>query len=71
MRYYDQMPEERQKEGVLAKPQKEEVDQMVLYEFATLANRLGFQTQQICDLMKQSPDLTIARAAFLKAGKLD
>ncbi|KAH3103682.1 hypothetical protein KXW11_006759 [Aspergillus fumigatus] len=38
---------------------------------AALAQKLGFQTLQIKEILKQSPDRQIARATLLKARKLD
>ncbi|KAH2439507.1 hypothetical protein KXW63_001486, partial [Aspergillus fumigatus] len=46
-------------------------DESVIHDMAALAQKLGFQTLQIKEILKQSPDRQIARATLLKARKLD
>ncbi|KAH6675916.1 hypothetical protein B0J14DRAFT_587589, partial [Halenospora varia] len=46
-------------------------DEVVLSDFAALADRLGFQSDQISALKQRSSDREIARAALLNARKLD
>jgi hypothetical protein len=45
----------------LAKPKNGEANETVLYEFASLAKRLGIETEEIHDLVQHDPDKQIAR----------
>jgi Protein of unknown function (DUF3723) len=73
MRHYREMPAEAKKKGkdLLAKAEVKRVDEKVLSEFASLANRLGVQSNDIRVLMQQSSNRQIARTALLKARKPD
>ncbi|KAH3544594.1 hypothetical protein KXW20_008647, partial [Aspergillus fumigatus] len=46
-------------------------DESIIHDMAALAQKLGFQTLQIKEILKQSPDQQITRATLLKARKLD
>ena len=68
MRHYLKMIKEpKNKDGVVKSCEK--ADQKVLYDMAILAHKVGFRSEQIADLLKQSPDRQIAREALLKARK--
>ncbi|KAJ5646732.1 hypothetical protein N7490_003104 [Penicillium lividum] len=71
MRHYPRLSKKQQKKGRIAKPQRETVDDMILYDMAVLAKRLGFQSPEIEQLIQQSPDRQIARDALLKARRPD
>jgi hypothetical protein len=71
MRDFNQVPAEPKRKNLLANPARKEADENVLYEFATLAYRLGFESDQIYSLTRRSPDREIARNALLKARKPD
>ncbi|KAJ5988270.1 hypothetical protein N7481_003480 [Penicillium waksmanii] len=71
MRHYPRLSKKQQKKGHIAKPQRETVDDMILYDMAVLAKRLGFQSPEIEQLIQQSPDRQIARDALLKARRPD
>ncbi|KFA78489.1 hypothetical protein S40288_10292 [Stachybotrys chartarum IBT 40288] len=45
----------------LANPKNGEANETVLYEFASLADKLGLETQEIHDLVEHDPDEKIAR----------
>lgn len=70
MRHYPKLSKKRQKKDHVAKPNRE-VDQMILYDMAVLAGRLGFKSPQIEELIQQSPDREIARDALLMARRPD
>ena len=71
MRHYRDMPTEarKMKKDLLAKPGVEKADEQVLSEFAALADRLGFESDEIRALKQRSSDREIARNALLKARK--
>ncbi|OJD11086.1 hypothetical protein AJ78_08071 [Emergomyces pasteurianus Ep9510] len=70
MRHYPSMPADpKNDDDLLAKPNRAKADECVVYEMAELAHRLGFCSTEITELMNQSPDRQIARAALLKARK--
>jgi hypothetical protein len=73
MRHFREMPAERKKrkKDLLAKAGCGKADEMVLHEFAALADQLGFVSEEINDLTKRSSDWEIARSALLKARKPD
>jgi hypothetical protein len=71
MRIHPQMPPEPKRKNLKANHAHERADEVVLYEFADLAYRLGFKSEQIRSLMGRSPDREIARNALLKARKPD
>jgi hypothetical protein len=60
-----------QKKDPTAKPTREVVEPMILYDMAVLAKRLGFQSPQIEQLIEQSPDRRVAREALLRARRPD
>lgn len=55
----------------MAKPSYEKAGETVLYDMAILAQKLGFNSPQINQLIEWSPNRQIARAALLKARKPD
>ncbi len=71
MRHHCEMPAEAKKKGkdLLAKAGAGGADEEVLFEFAALANRLGFRSDNIRALMQSSSDRQIARSALLRARK--
>ena len=73
MRHYTQLPAEtkKTKKELLAKAGSATADEVILHEFAALADRLGFTSSQIDDLRMLSPDREIARMALLKARRRD
>lgn len=66
MRNYLEMPSQKEEDNLLAKP-RSEPNEYILYEFASLAYRLGFESKQIHCLIQRSADEEIARKALLKA----
>ncbi|KAJ5152435.1 hypothetical protein N7492_009715 [Penicillium capsulatum] len=71
MCHYPKLSQRPQKKDLTAKTTREVVEPMVLYDMAILAKRLGFQSPQIEQLIRQSPDRKIARDALLKARRPD
>lgn len=75
MRHYPEMAKDVQSGTLKASPTRAKArakaDESVIYDMAALARKLGFQTTQIEEILKQSPDRQIARAALLKARKPD
>ncbi|KAJ5766653.1 uncharacterized protein N7511_004269 [Penicillium nucicola] len=71
MRHYPKLSKKPQKKDSTAKPNRDVVDPMILYEMAVLAKRLGFQSPQIEELIQQSPDRQIAQDALLRARRPD
>lgn len=71
MRHYPKLSKQPQKTDVMAKPTREVVEPMVLYDMAVLAKRLGFQSPQIEQLIQQSPDREIAQDALVRARQPD
>ncbi|KAI2835487.1 hypothetical protein CBS11350_10013 [Aspergillus niger] len=69
MRHYPQMPREQSSDDLVAKPGHEKADEMILHDMAVLAQRLGFDSPHIQDLMQRSPDRQMARDILLKARK--
>ena len=57
----------KKKKDLLAKVGGGEADETVLCEFAALAYRLGFESDEVCALKQRSLDREIARSALLKA----
>ena len=66
MRHYLKMAKEPENQDDVVKAW-EKADPRILYDLAVLARRLGFQSDRIKSLLKQSPDRQIAREALLKA----
>ena len=63
------LPAERQKnKELLAKPRKK-ADETVLFAFASLASRLGFESEEIRSILRQSPDQQVARRTLLTVRK--
>ena len=71
MRHYPNLAKEPTSDDRVAKPSCEKADETALYDMAVLAQKLGFDSRQITNLINQSPDRQIARAALLKARKPD
>ncbi|KAH7108733.1 hypothetical protein B0J11DRAFT_390979, partial [Dendryphion nanum] len=71
MRHYRDMPPDSKKKekDLLAKVECYGADETVLYEFAALADRLGFASREIDHLKRRSSDRETARNALLKARK--
>jgi len=68
-REYKDIPAVRKRK--LAKPRTGEANELVLYEFASLANRLGFETKEIQDILQQDPIQEIARRFLTTARSQD
>lgn len=71
MRHYENLAKEPKRANLVAKPGCEKADETALYDMAVLAQKLGFDSPQITELINQSPDRQIARAVLLKARKPD
>ncbi|KAJ5917587.1 hypothetical protein N7466_011141 [Penicillium verhagenii] len=71
MRHYPSVSKMTQKKDPKARSNREVVDPMILFDMAVLAKTLGFQSPQIEQLVKQSPDRQIARDALLRARRTD
>ncbi|CRG91095.1 Titin [Talaromyces islandicus] len=71
MRHYPQLAKETQNDDLLAKPDNEKADGAVVYEMAILAQKLGFQSTAIDEIINGSPDWQIARDCLLQARKPD
>lgn len=71
MRHYPQIPREQSSDDLVAKPGHEKADEMVLHDMAVLAQRLGFDSPHIQNLIRESPDRQMARDILLKARKPD
>jgi hypothetical protein len=71
MRHYPQIPREQSSDDIVAKPGHEKADEMILHDMAVLAQRLGFDSPHIQNLIQQSPDRQMARDILLKARKPD
>lgn len=70
MRHYREIPKEA-KRKLLAKVAVERADENILSALAVLANRVGFESEEIYDLKQRSSDNDIARNALLKARRPD
>jgi hypothetical protein len=55
----------------VAKSGHEKADEMILHDMAVLAQRLGFDSPHIQNLIQRSPDRQMAREVLLKARKPD
>ncbi|TPX24577.1 hypothetical protein DIZ76_010008 [Coccidioides immitis] len=64
------MPPVSKKDNLLMKPSYDSNETMI-YEMAALAQQLNFDSTPIKELIEQSPDQQIARAAALKARRPD
>ncbi|GAB1210488.1 hypothetical protein APSETT445_009282 [Aspergillus pseudonomiae] len=69
LREYLERPAEPKKK--LAGPRNGQVNEKVLFEFASLAHKPGFRSERIQDLLQQDPDREIARRLLLTAQKSD
>ncbi|KAF9883067.1 hypothetical protein FE257_004124 [Aspergillus nanangensis] len=67
IRHYLKLGKEPEDDNLIAKQSCEEADQRCLRDMALLARKLGFRSPKIENLINQSPDHQIARAALLKA----
>ena len=68
--YLDVPPEPQKNKRLLAKPRKK-VDETVLFDIASFASRLGFESEEIRRILRQSPDREVARGTLLTARKPD
>ncbi|KGQ02690.1 hypothetical protein BBAD15_g12095 [Beauveria bassiana D1-5] len=68
-RHFEDMPPER--EQIVAGYKLAGVDEMVLFDFALFAHKLGFRTTEIEKLLRDNPDRQIARRLLLTARKPD
>jgi hypothetical protein len=65
-RQYKELPADMQKSDLLALP-RTQADQASLHEFASLASRLGFESDKIRDILKTPSDRSIAEHALFRA----
>jgi hypothetical protein len=66
MRDYLEMPPDNDDDTLVAKP-RSQPHERIAYGFASLAYRLGFESEEIRNQIQRSPDEEIARKALLKA----
>jgi hypothetical protein len=71
MRHYPGVPRDSKKKNLLAKAGVERADEKVLSELAALADRVGFESNEIQALKQRLSDREIAYNALLKARKPD
>ncbi|BCR83589.1 uncharacterized protein ACHE_10991S [Aspergillus chevalieri] len=71
MRWYPEMAKDEQSHTLKAKPTRARADENSIHDMAVLARKLGFRSEHIKNILKQSPDRQIAQAALLKARKPD
>lgn len=64
-RHFEDMPPER--EQIVAGYKPAGVDEMVLFDFALFAHKLGFRTTEIKKLLQGNPDRQIARRLLMMA----
>lgn len=69
MRHYSEMAKDATSKKVVAKVIRGKADEVVLHNMATLAQKLGFSSLRVTELLNRSPDRGIAREALLKARK--
>ncbi|KAH8689289.1 hypothetical protein BGW36DRAFT_401698 [Talaromyces proteolyticus] len=67
MRHYPMMPKASESNDLLAAARYEDADERIIHNMAKLATRLGFASPLIDQILQQSPDRHLARAALLKA----
>ncbi|KAK1656994.1 hypothetical protein BDP55DRAFT_43322 [Colletotrichum godetiae] len=65
-REFRELPTEVKKKDTLAKA-RGRADETTLFQFASLANRLGFESNEISNIMKASPDIEVAKRLLLSA----
>ncbi|KAI7972761.1 hypothetical protein EIK77_000817 [Talaromyces pinophilus] len=61
------MPKASESNDPLATARCEDADERIIHNMANLATRLGFASPRIDQILQQSPDRHLARAALLKA----
>ena len=69
MRHYPSMTKDPESNNLLTRPANEKADETVVYEMAVLAQKLGFTSPDIQEIINQSPDRQIAADCLLKARK--
>jgi hypothetical protein len=69
MRHYPSMSKDPESDDLLTRPANEKADETVVYEMAVLAQKLGFTSAGIEEIIIQSPDRQIAVDCLLKARK--
>ncbi|EED23183.1 conserved hypothetical protein [Talaromyces stipitatus ATCC 10500] len=69
MRHYPSMSKDPESDDLLTRPASEKADETVVYEMAVLAQKLGFMSAGIKEIIDQSPDRQIAVDCLLKARK--
>lgn len=69
MRHYPSMSKDPESNDLLTRPASEKADETVVYEMAVLAQKLGFMSAGIEEIIDQSPDRQIAVDCLLKARK--
>ena len=68
MRHYPEMAKKSTSKKVVAKASGK-ADEVVLYNMAALAQKIGFSSTRVTELLDCAPDRQIAREALLKARK--
>ena len=71
MRYYPSMAKDPESDNLLAKAGPEKADETVVYDMAVLAQKLGFTSPLVREIINRSPDRQIAQDCLLKARKPD
>ncbi|KZL65378.1 hypothetical protein CT0861_10703 [Colletotrichum tofieldiae] len=67
-REFRELPADVKKKDVLAKARRK-ADEITLFEFASLANRLGFESDDLSNIMRASPYFEVAKRLLLSARK--
>merc|ERR1712025_479774 len=68
LRVYQELPADPRKKDLLAKA-RATADDTTLYELASLAHRIGFESDRIAEILSNTPDRQIAERALLAARK--
>lgn len=68
-RHFEDMPDEQRR--IVAGPKAGEVDEMVLFDFALLAHKLGFRGTGIKEILEADPERQIAHRLLMTARKPD
>uniref|UniRef100_A0A093VHN0 Calponin likey domain-containing protein n=1 Tax=Talaromyces marneffei PM1 TaxID=1077442 RepID=A0A093VHN0_TALMA len=69
MRHYPSMSKDPESDDLLTRPASEKADETVVYAMAVLAQKLGFTSAGVKEIIDQSPDRQIAVDCLLKARK--
>ncbi|WQF84245.1 hypothetical protein CDEST_09259 [Colletotrichum destructivum] len=67
-REFRELPADVKKKDILAKARRK-ADEITLFEFASLADRLGFESDELSNIMRSSPYFEVAKRLLLSARK--